>query len=219
MFGMILLLGIPHGATDEVIFKALKGRVNAADLRKFAALYLLTIGLYAAIWWVVPLWAFGFFLLLSVYHFGQSNLAPMHYGSQLMRYAHYMLWGSYVLFIPILFNLPEAQAIVANMTQVLLPLPSEETVFKAIAVLFGLNVAAYFLLILVGRLSSAQCIRELVHLLVLLLLYANSSLLLGFTVYFVFWHSLASVLDQNNFFQQRLNTYHWRQFVLRALQL
>ncbi|MEL6142972.1 MAG: Brp/Blh family beta-carotene 15,15'-dioxygenase, partial [Bacteroidota bacterium] len=74
VIALLLLLGIPHGATDTTIFQALsKKEVDKRKMILFGFAYLAIILAYGAIWYIVPVWAFLFFLLLSVYHFGQSN--------------------------------------------------------------------------------------------------------------------------------------------------
>jgi Brp/Blh family beta-carotene 15,15'-monooxygenase len=53
--------------------------------------------------------------------------------------------------------------------------------------------------------------RELLSYGLLVAMYLTNSLLLGFTIYFVFWHSLSSAKDQLYFFQRNLSYDHRRQ--------
>jgi len=71
----ILLLGIPHGSTDLTIFKAFVRRPEKRHALYFGAGYIGLIGLYLTVWALLPVWAFGIFIVMSLYHFGQSNLA------------------------------------------------------------------------------------------------------------------------------------------------
>ena len=44
-----------------------------------------------------------------------------------------------------------------------------------------------------------QIVRELFYILLLFLVFKTSSLILGFAIYFVLWHSIPSILDQTKF--------------------
>lgn len=214
---LVLILGVPHGATDLTIFKAFAKRLSWKALLIFTIAYLGVIGLYASLWWALPVQAFGLFLIMSVYHFGQSNLAPIEYGNRLVAILHYLIWGAAVLLVPVLLHAEHAQSIVATMTSHSFPIPERSDLLFVIRSIVGLNVLAFVVLLVFKKISVVVFVRELIHLLVLLQLFFYTSLLLGFTVYFVFWHSLASVIDQNNFFKRRIRSYHWRHFLWLAL--
>ncbi len=214
---LVLILGVPHGATDLTIFRAFAKRVSGKDLFVFSVAYLGVIGLYAAMWWLLPMQAFGLFMVLSVYHFGQSNLAPIRYNNRGFEILHYVLWGAAALLVPILLHPEEAQSIVAAMTGQVIPVPSQVVLLNVLWTIIALNGLAFVFLLLTGIISVAVFVREVIHLIVLLQLYFHTSLLLGFTVYFVFWHSLSSVIDQNNFFQCRIRSYRWQHFLWLAL--
>ena len=49
-----------------------------------------------------------------------------------------------------------------------------------------------------------QVVRELFYILLLFLVFKTSSLILGFAIYFVLWHSIPSILDQTKFLSGRL---------------
>ncbi len=214
---LVLILGVPHGATDLTIFKAFAKRVSWKGLIIFSIAYLGVIGLYAAMWWALPVQAFGLFLIMSVYHFGQSNLAPIVYDNRPTAVLHYLIWGATALFVPVLLHAEHAQAIVVAMTSYSFPLPEPSQLLFIIWSIVGLNVLSFVLLLIFGKISVTVFVRELIHLVVLLQMFFYTSLLLGFTIYFVFWHSLASVIDQNNFFQRKIQSYRWQHFLWLAL--
>lgn len=216
---LVLILGVPHGATDMTIFKAFAKRVSWKGLVIFSIAYLGVIGLYASMWWALPVQAFGLFLIMSVYHFGQSNLAPIEYGNRLAAVLHYLIWGSTALFVPVLLHAAHAQAIVEAMTAFSFPIPQRPQLLTIVWSIIGLNVLAFVLLLLTRKIAVAVFVRELIHLLVLVQMFFYTSLLLGFTIYFVFWHSLSSAIDQNNFFQRRIQSYRWQHFLWLALPI
>lgn len=75
----------------------------------------------------------------------------------------------------------------------------EKSMFwKALTLISILLVLATYKLIRDGALSINP-IKEIFYLGVLAIVFANSSLVWGFAIYFIFWHSLPSLKDQLHF--------------------
>ena len=71
---MILVIGMPHGALDHIIaFKAFDRPKNFRNQFIFYAGYLSVMFLYGLFWVFSPFAAFMFFLLMTLYHFGQAD--------------------------------------------------------------------------------------------------------------------------------------------------
>lgn len=206
VLAMMLLLGLPHGATDHGLFIALQKGEAKTRKSSFYLAYLALIALYGLVWYIFPVTAFSIFLLLSFYHFGQSNWVAINHGSDTVARFHYLLWGAGILLTPILLHAGEAIEIVAAMTgRTLIPTPDQERVHWFIAVMAFANAALMIALWWLQRIDSRQLLTELFAYALLLTLFFTNSLLLGFSVYFVFWHSLASAKDQLRFFELRLS--------------
>ncbi|MEM6772420.1 MAG: Brp/Blh family beta-carotene 15,15'-dioxygenase, partial [Bacteroidota bacterium] len=205
VLGLMLMLGLPHGATDHGLFDALIGNESGKRGVSFYLAYLLVIGAYGLVWFLLPVVAFGVFILMSVYHFGQSNWADVGYASATQARLHYLLWGAGVLLTPIILHGGEASTIVATMTDFTIPAPGTEMTYAIIASLAGLNVLVVVALRVKGQLSTRRLIKEVLGYGILTLMFFTNTLLLGFTVYFVFWHSLTSAQDQARFFERRLS--------------
>ncbi|MEM7573843.1 MAG: Brp/Blh family beta-carotene 15,15'-dioxygenase [Bacteroidota bacterium] len=211
---MMLLLGLPHGATDYSLFKAMDKHNISRRKMVFYLMYGGLIGLYGLVWLLLPLCAFLLFLLLAIYHFGQSNWSYVSYRRTAWGSLHFMLWGAGVLFTPILLHGGEAAAIVAKMTGWNLTIPTYEVALTTIIILGVLNMLAIGRLRYDGQLSRKRAWIELAAYGLLMGVFFTNSLLLGFTIYFVFWHSLGSMLDQLRYFRTNLGNYSRRQFLL-----
>ncbi|NJC26783.1 Brp/Blh family beta-carotene 15,15'-dioxygenase [Neolewinella antarctica] len=205
VLGMMLLLGLPHGATDHGLFLALRQGGQGEGKGRFYLAYLGIIAAYGLVWYLLPLVAFGIFILLSVYHFGQSNWVDTEQRPTFTARAHYLLWGMGVLLTPILLHAEEAAAIVATMTDTVIATPALDSVYWIIAVLGLANVVTITTLKMRGVLDTRRTVLELLAYALLTLLFFTNSLLLGFTIYFVFWHSLSSIQDQMQFFERRMS--------------
>lgn len=96
----LALVGIPHGALDEVI--ELKKQPSMSRWW-FYARYLTIIAVVMALWHVLPAAGLLIFLIYSAYHFGQTDFVEMGVGSSVGAFA----WGSWVLMF-LLYSHPDA---------------------------------------------------------------------------------------------------------------
>lgn len=190
-----MFIGIPHGATDNYLFaRANVGRRMAA----FYATYLLVAIIYGVLWAVVPGVSLLFFLLISIYHFGQSNLfyteLPEGAGRKKLIY---LSWGAFNLASPLLFRYDQAEPVIRYLIG-----HSPISVASAHAVapyvsggLLLLNSAILLFLHRTGKLTSRDLAKELVAFGLLFVLYAFAPLYVSFIVYWAFWHSLNSAIE------------------------
>lgn len=210
----LILLGIPHGASDYLVFRSFAASAESRRVKlAFYLYYFLGILLYGILWMVAPTLAFIGFILVSVYHFGQSNWHQVCFESRWQAKLTYLLWGGFVLAFPILLHHQEAAVIVKAITG------------YDYALSAGWRHALLFLslcgnLIVLCHLNERHILsdealeRELVNLLLLALLFAATPLLIGFATYFVIWHSLAATLDQIRLFRELYgNDYSHRMYL------
>lgn len=205
VLGMMLLLGLPHGATDHGLFVAISKKNRVGKKINFYLAYGAVIAAYGLVWFLFPLLAFGLFMLLSVYHFGQSNWVDVSHRNGWLARGHYLLWGTGILLTPILLYADESISIVTAMTSSEIVAPGASSAYFFIGCMALLNVSAMIALRLFGRVNNRRLFLELLAYALLSAMFFTNSLLLGFTVYFVCWHSLDSAKDQWHFFQRRLS--------------
>ena len=75
LLASLLVLGLPHGAVDHLVLLRQRGApLRWRPLLGVVAPYLALAGLYGAVWLAAPLAAFGFFILLTWFHWGQGDL-------------------------------------------------------------------------------------------------------------------------------------------------
>jgi beta-carotene 15,15'-dioxygenase len=190
-----LFIGLPHGATDNYLFSRFTRRSATAS---FYAAYLLVAILYGVLWRTVPAVSLVFFLGISVYHFGQSNLfyLDLPEGSVYKKFI-YLGWGAFYLASPILFRYQEAQPIIEQLIGPT-PLTVETAHRLAPGVSGGLvaaNIAVLFILFRLNRISGPNLVKEIAALGLLLALFATAPLFVSFIVYWAFWHSLNSAIE------------------------
>lgn len=210
---LIVLIGIPHGATDHLIFRySTRPFLGTRRMNRFYGSYLLLIGLYALLWWLSPAISFVLFLVMSAYHFGQSNWNYASFPYRLQAGIYYMSWGAYVIVAPVLLHYSSVMYILENILRREVPYLNPGLCWWIVGGLLAWNLLLIVALKSKNTLSLRQKLEEILSLLVLSLVFLFTPVLLGFAVYFVFWHSMSSVMDQVRFFQNHKNQYSIRKY-------
>jgi Brp/Blh family beta-carotene 15,15'-monooxygenase len=185
---LILFLGIPHGAIDHVLFK--KNSSMAYGI--FILRYLLVVGVTIGLWMVLPALAYALFLLLSAYHFGQSQFshhqANPHRGFPVLQFA----WGVSVLAALVLFNWSEVNATLNDyqefnaLRMVHAPVLNLSIFLSA----FGVTLGLLYLMVHQRIMSLQDAMMEVLVLGLILAAFYLLPLLIGFTLFFVILHAV-----------------------------
>ena len=194
---ILILAGIPHGASDFVIFKQLLGDVfsHKQQVLTFVIGYALIVILYSILWWLNPNIAFLFFVLNSIFHFGESNWNFLPKSSTRERGLIYWLWGATILGVPILLHFEEASEIIGNITGSAYLL-SDSSRAALIFLLITSTLSMINYLYQEDLLDRDKYKKEMLNFCLLIALFFSAPLLIGFGIYFVFWHSLQAFEDQ-----------------------
>lgn len=99
----IATFGIGHGAIDHLIYN-LKTGERKKTYTQFIIQYIIVALVIALIWYLAPALALIVFLLVSAYHFGQSQFVDNIGYSQVFKAVLYVSWGGLVLSFMIVFN-------------------------------------------------------------------------------------------------------------------
>ncbi len=192
----LLLGGIPHGATDHILFRHLvsAGRLDFG-MHWFYVGYLLLGALYFLLWQWLPSLALCLFILISAYHFGQSNFSTFPFVGAPEAVLTHLLWGLSVILAPVLLHWDESSVIISEITG------TTDTIdaMDRRTLLAGLCIPNLIWLGLMTWRNGwpvRRLWREVSALLLLMVLFLFTPLLLGFAIYFFFWHSAGSVVDQ-----------------------
>ena len=216
-FAVVLILGgVPHGASDYLIFRQLLNGVETRNRKViFGIFYFSVVLAYALLWWLSPMSAFILFLVIAVYHFGQSNWRYVQFTSKLRETFTYMIWGGLVVGVPVLLYYQESALIIFEITSYQLTL--EHYRWPIIFMLLVINIINIAQLSQDGVLKEGDLRREMFNILLLTLLFFTTPLLIGFGVYFVFWHSVGSTLDQITLFKKFNKSYSVKQYLMKLM--
>ena len=194
----ILLLGVPHGAADLLVANrnADTGKKVFSKFR-FLAIYLSRLFLFAAILWFFPVAGNLLFILFAAYHFGETDLYQFKTDTLLGK-LFVISYGLVILSVILLHHFEDVKPIfqlfdAGKSNEMLINWIDVNRYFilSASGVLFFTTTFAYFLRnSITGANEKGQF---LIRFAVILFILFNLPMLLGFTFYFVVWHSVLSL--------------------------
>ena len=202
----VVLTGIPHGAVDHIVAAKLYGlSSNWRDQAQFYGGYLALMALYGALWLVVPAWCLWAFLLMTMYHFGQADLAYWALPPMRARLV-YLSRGLLLIGLPIAAH-PVIVDPIFDAIAGVRPLHWSLLTEHSTATLTAL--VAQHVVVLGGIAASPDTTvppngwREAINVGVLSALFVVVHPLVAFAVYFGLWHSLGHILELLRFFARR----------------
>jgi Brp/Blh family beta-carotene 15,15'-monooxygenase len=190
-FALILIVGIPHGSTDLLLSKHIEGsKMREWPFWKFIITYLSVMMVYAALWYFFRGTAFVIFLTISAYHFGEAQLVSPK-KKRAITPVVYLLWGYCALMILFIPHLAETKMLIV-------PYLIDPGLFEAFQAntLYILGALGLPLLLLLLLNSPDLFVKECIEMIMLFIISSYTSLLVGFAVFFAFWHSYDSASFQ-----------------------
>lgn len=201
---LILSLGIIHGAHDIFITK----KLLKEKFQYFRILghYLLSVVSFVILYMVSPPVLMAVFVLFSAYHFGEQHWLEKLAKPRILEMFFAFCYGLVILGLLLRINFLETEQILSDMSSFVL---SKNQLNLAL----GFSATALFICFWFLRSSKIQIKkrlgRELAILAVLTIIFMSSSLVWGFAVYFVIWHSIPSILSQITYMRDEVS---WKSF-------
>jgi Brp/Blh family beta-carotene 15,15'-monooxygenase len=204
LFGAVVLTGMPHGAIDHLVAAQLYDlEYTWTDQAKFYGGYLVLMALYGAFWVVAPVWSLLVFLVMTMYHFGQADLAYWDLPPVQARLL-YVSRGLFLIGLPIAAFSTHVDPIfdaIAGVEASAWPLLETRPDLVAVG-LVGQHFLALVCAAVANGIGRADWGREIVNVGVLSALFGGVTPLLAFAVYFGAWHSLGHILELLRFFRE-----------------
>lgn len=195
-FILIFTFGMIHGSNDIMIVNKLSKKINS-NFFKILSSYLITVTAAILIFYFIPVLALTLFILFSAYHFGEQHWEEVLSNLSLpLQKIFFFCYGLLILYLLFLFNNESVIKIIYEITSININeiYASAMTQFL-LGILFLITLNAVYKKLITVK----SVLRELFSLLVFTIIFNSSSLIWGFTIYFIFWHSIPSLLDQITF--------------------
>jgi Brp/Blh family beta-carotene 15,15'-monooxygenase len=195
-FFLIFTFGMIHGSNDMLIVNKLTN-LKKTSFIKTLAIYLIVVSTAVLIFYWLPGVALILFVCFSAYHFGEQHWEEsLESITNTSKRLYFFAYGLFVLFMVFYFNEASVKMIVNEISGMTLNQLYTEHVLITLGV-FMLSFLAVMLRQKEIKLNTV--ITELFTLLVLVIIFKSSSLIWGFTIYFIIWHSIPSLLEQIRF--------------------
>jgi Brp/Blh family beta-carotene 15,15'-monooxygenase len=190
---LIFSVGILHGSNDLAIIHKMNGSRGLKNAFVLIGSYVLTVFLAALLFYKLPELALALFVIFSGYHFGEQHWSDRMFGSTFLKKSTYLFYGLTILFLLFQLNSIQTSEIIANLTSQNIPETWYEYGLLGSGIVFS---ALLFFLLVKRRLTVNDLFFELFLLLVFAIVFKFATLLWAFAIYFIFWHSIPSILEQ-----------------------
>ena len=207
---LVIIFGIPHGAIDNILF------LTESNLSKkvFYLLYFLSMLFYCFLWFISPLYSFIFFLFMSAYHFGESQLSNYNIEINFSKFI-FLIWGVALISTLFLYNAEE----LSNLFNSYDDTSNFSIIFKY-NVLDFLFYSSNFVIVLsllylkINKLITNEIFStELFQIILLHITFFIFPVIISFTLYFVFLHSIKVLLQEYSYLEQKISGLNLMKFI------
>lgn len=193
-FSLILTFGILHGGNDILIAKNILLQKRDYSFIQILIFYIAIICFSSFLFYLIPAVILFLFILVSGYHFGEQQLRFLDKRkNKIIIEVVQLLHGLLILFFLFEFHSKQVRDIIFDITSINITPNSITYSLYSILIVFSLG---YFYLLVKNKNLIKILFKELFFLLVFVIIFKVSSLIWGFTIYFILWHSLPSIFDQ-----------------------
>ena len=156
------------------------------------------------------------FLLISSYHFGETQLFHLNLKKKLLAHFTYLIWGSCILFTFVFYNIAEFVDLsnVYSDTQNLLNHFDLDSLVYLFYFTNGLIGVLFVSFVLFFGVKPSVVISETFFLVVIHLSSFLFPLIICFTLFFIVLHSLPSLSNQYNHFKSTNENFSLMKFIL-----
>jgi Brp/Blh family beta-carotene 15,15'-monooxygenase len=208
---LILTIGVGHGANDLKIYFNFR-KLSLKKTILFITIYTLIVLIGFALFFFVPEVILTVFLLISGYHFGQEHFEKYKFNTSWLTHVFLLSYGFSIILTLLVIHHQKSLLIIND----LLNLQISYT-----ALLYPLIASAVLLAIssikVMQTLSWKTIGRELFYLVIIYVLFQTASLLWGFAIYFILWHSVPSIYSQIIFLEGTVTNFSIKKYLLNSL--
>jgi len=195
-FFLIFTFGMIHGSNDILIINTLTKNSNFHFFKILLTYLLVVCGAVLIFYWI-PILALVLFICFSAYHFGeqhwQESLITI---KKLPKRLYFFGYGLFILFMVFYFNDEQVKMIIYEIANIKL----NNLYADELLLVLGSSILIFLVVTFrQNKIERATILKELFTLLVLMIIFKSSTLIWGFTIYFIIWHSIPSLLEQISF--------------------
>lgn len=192
-FILIFSFGILHGANDLLLIRSINQEKQTNYFYKILIYYILIVIVGALLFYFIPTIALISFIIVSGYHFGEQQWQNLDQLNQWFKFTFQFCYGTFILFLLFYFHQTEVQTVVTEITTIPLNIAIITNGFKILSI----TLFIFFLYLYIKHIRIRnQLLLEIFYLIVFGIIFFSSSLIWAFTIYFIIWHSIPSIINQ-----------------------
>jgi Brp/Blh family beta-carotene 15,15'-monooxygenase len=186
----VLTIGVGHGANDIKIY-FIDQQLEKIKAIKFIVIYSFAVILGFAAFFLVPDLILVLFLTVSGFHFGQEHFERFDIKKTWLKTIFLTAYGLMILLGLLSINAAQSLPIINDLV-----INEINESFLAIAFYTSVIITIVLGFTQLRHLKTTDIIKEIMYLIVLYAIFKGCSLIWGFAIYFVLWHSLPSINHQ-----------------------
>ena len=212
-FILILSIGVIHGANDLLIIKKYTRKNSLKSQISYFLYYLGLVFLGFVFFYLFPSIALLSFVLVSIYHFGEQHWEVNTSNADFIniKRIYPIILHGLVFFVIVFMNNIDI------VNDVLLSFNTISLDYTYLRILFIVLFLIYMSLLLLYKSIRGYFVDEFIFFILLFLLTLNSSLIFGFSIYFIFFHSVLSIKDQVKYIYGDDNSQYIKKYLISAL--
>ena len=212
-FILILSIGVIHGANDLLIIKKYTRKNSLKSQISYFLYYLGLVFLGFVFFYLFPSIALLSFVLVSIYHFGEQHWEVNTSNADFIniKRIYPIILHGLVFFVIVFMNNIDI------VNDVLLSFNTISLDYTYLRILFIVLFLIYMSLLLLSKSIRGYFVDEFIFFILLFLLTLNSSLIFGFSIYFIFFHSVLSIKDQVKYIYGDDNSQYIKKYLISAL--
>ena len=212
-FILILSIGVIHGANDLLIIKKYTRKNSLKSQISYFLFYLGLVFLGFVFFNLFPSIALLSFVLVSIYHFGEQHWEVNTSNADFIniKRIYPIILHGLVFFVIVFMNNIDI------VNDVLLSFNTISLNYTYLRILLIVLFLIYMSLLLSSKSIRGYFADEFIFFILLFLLTLNSSLIFGFSIYFIFFHSVLSIKDQVKYIYGDDNSQYIKKYLISAL--
>ena len=212
-FILILSIGVIHGANDLLIIKKYTRKNSLKSQISYFLYYLGLVFLGFVFFYLFPSIALLSFVLVSIYHFGEQHWEVNTSNADFIniKRIYPIILHGLVFFVIVFMNNIDI------VNDVLLSFNTISLDYTYLRILLIVLFLIYMSLLLLSKSIRGYFVDEFIFFILLFLLTLNSSLIFGFSIYFIFFHSVLSIKDQVKYIYGDDNSQYIKKYLISAL--
>ena len=212
-FALVLSVGLIHGANDLLIIKKnSKFTSNYSQFRHFFA-YIGVVFLGFTFFYLFPSFALVAFIIVSIYHFGEQHLEAMPLTRSLKNNYRFIsiVFHGIILFTIIFMNN------INTVNNVFLSFKINFLNSSTLNIILITASIVYISTLVINKYLTSFIFSEILFFVLFYFLSLSSTLILCFSVYFIFFHSILSIKDQVKYIYGSNDSNSLKRYLLNSM--